>query len=383
MTEKKSPRYVFIDLLRGLAVFVMIEVHVVNALLLPSLRTGNFFRFVNFINGLVAPSFIFIAGFAFSISTQRKLSNYLKWNSRPLFIQFRRLGLILLIGYLLHLPYFSFRKLVYDAPYSDWEKFFQADVLHCIATSLIFLQVALLILRKPSRVYIAAGLVGLCCIFLAPVVWTVDVGSYLPLPVAAYFNNMHYSLFPWFPWAGYLMLGSIAGHGFVLAIQNGDVATYMKRVAVVAGIMIVLGIMFNVLPVHLYPVYDFWHSSPEFFFVRLGMVLLILVLLWKGEVVYHYSGSFLTKFGQESLIVYTAHLMIIYGSALGDQSIASYVGKTQQWDVALLLSGVLIIIMIVLAYLWGWLKKDHHILLRIVQYAGTLLFFALFFYRRY
>ncbi len=383
MGEIKSKRYAFIDILRGLAVFVMIEVHVVNALLLPSLRSGNFFRVLNFINGLVAPSFIFIAGFAFAISAQRKWDEYTRWNSRALWLQFRRLGLILLIGYLLHLPYYSFRKLVFDAPYPDWEKFFQADVLHCIASSLLFLQLAVLILKKPGRVYTTAGILGFICIFLAPLMGMVDVGRYIPLPIAAYFNNMHSSMFPWFPWAGYLLLGAVVGHGFVLSVQNDIVPNYMKKVVIVGSIAVAAGVLFHFLPINIYPVYDFWRTSPEFVFIRLGIVLIMLAGLWMGEHRHRYSGLFLTKMGQESLMVYATHLVIIYGSVLGEQSIASSVGMTQGWGMAFGLSGVLIIAMVALSYLWGWLKKNHHFQLRIVQYAGAAIFFALFFYRRY
>jgi uncharacterized membrane protein len=382
MPESRSQRFVFIDLLRGLAVFVMIEVHVVNALLLPELRSGDFFRVLNFINGLVAPSFIFIAGFAFAIAARRKWKDYTVL-SRPLLVQLRRLFIIVLIGYILHLPYFSFRKIIAEASARDWEVFFQADVLHCIGISLIILQLLVLLFKREKPVFITAGILSFIFVFGAPLVWMKDFTGILPLPIAAYFNNKHVSMFPLFPWSGYLMAGAVLSYYFVRMNEAGLISRFMSLASILGGVMIVGGIVFEGLPFTLYPVVDFWRTSPQFFFIRLGIVILLLVGLWWGEQRFHYGGSFLTRFGQESLIVYATHLMIIYGSFLGDRSIASIVGKTQGYGMSFLISAGLIVLMIGLAYLWHWLKRDHKTIARVVQWGGTILFIGLFLWREY
>ena len=51
-----SGRLPFLDRLRGLAAVVMLEVHVVHALLSPDRRRGLWFSGLNFFNGLVAPA---------------------------------------------------------------------------------------------------------------------------------------------------------------------------------------------------------------------------------------------------------------------------------------------------------------------------------------
>jgi hypothetical protein len=40
----------------------MIETHVVNTFLSTALRAANWFPILNYLNGLVAPAFLFIAG---------------------------------------------------------------------------------------------------------------------------------------------------------------------------------------------------------------------------------------------------------------------------------------------------------------------------------
>src|SRR5512135_2725297 len=94
----KSKRVQYIDLLRGWAVIVMIETHVFNATLRPDIKTTDFFDILNFINGLVAPSFIFASGLAFAITSRRKIAEYTTLGP-PLYKQILRLLFILGIGY--------------------------------------------------------------------------------------------------------------------------------------------------------------------------------------------------------------------------------------------------------------------------------------------
>jgi uncharacterized membrane protein len=72
---KEKVRYTFIDLLRGWAILIMIEVHVFNAFLLPELKQSDWFDILTFINGLVAPAFLFVSGFAFAVSSNSKLDD--------------------------------------------------------------------------------------------------------------------------------------------------------------------------------------------------------------------------------------------------------------------------------------------------------------------
>ena len=137
--QPKSKRLDYIDLLRGWAVIVMIETHVFNATLTDAIRSTDFFDYIKFVNGLVAPSFLFASGLAYAITTRRKLNDYLSFG-RPLFKQFGRLMFILALGYLLHLPKFNYHQLVYWTEERHWRTFFQADVLQCIAVSLMLMQ---------------------------------------------------------------------------------------------------------------------------------------------------------------------------------------------------------------------------------------------------
>ena len=59
-----------IDWLRGLAVLLMIQTHAL-ALLRPELRSGALFDSLQWVDGLVAPSFILAAGFSMALTQVR------------------------------------------------------------------------------------------------------------------------------------------------------------------------------------------------------------------------------------------------------------------------------------------------------------------------
>jgi uncharacterized membrane protein len=140
-------RLAFIDLLRGWALLVMIEVHVFNGFLLPHFRATSWFHVLNFINGLVAPSFIFISGFVFLLASQKKLESFRTFGL-TFWKQLGRIGLIWIVGYSLHLPFFSFHRAITEATEAQWLSFYQSDVLHCIAFGLLILFFSRLLIRN-------------------------------------------------------------------------------------------------------------------------------------------------------------------------------------------------------------------------------------------
>jgi fucose 4-O-acetylase-like acetyltransferase len=66
---------------------------------------------------------------------------------------------------------------------------------------------------------------------------------------------------------------------------------------------------------HLYSVYDYWHTSPDFFLTRVGLLLLILFLAfaWCRWGLGSWGFSALMQMGQTSLLVYWVHIEFVYG----------------------------------------------------------------------
>jgi uncharacterized membrane protein len=369
----KSPRIAFIDLLRGWAVIVMIETHVFNATLLPALRETDLFHVLRFVNGLVAPSFLFASGMAFAVTARRKLPEYLA--GRPaLFRQLLRLLLVLLIGYTLHIPKFSLAHLLHVAGDEAWRTCAQVDVLHCIAVSLLLLLAMLLLFRTEARTYLAAAVLIPLIAVVTPMVWASETVRALPLPLGAYLTNAYRSMFPLFPWTAFLLSGALTGYLYLEAKDR-----MVRRLLIGGGVAIAGSLLLLPVAEAAYPVFDFWRSSPNFFFLRLGIVL----LLCAGMLLYEQSrgvstASAVTLIGRESLIVYVAHLTLIYGD-VGTFNFRKWVDSTFGYAEALGVTIALLAAMYLLARAWSAVKRGPSRRKAIVEWSFVALLVAVFF----
>jgi uncharacterized membrane protein len=268
-----KPRYVYIDLLRGWAVLVMIETHVTNTFLIPAIRFQPWFGVLNFINGIVAPSFLFVAGYSFAIVGQRKWNDYLSLNG----VFWKQVGRILQIwavGYALHLPFFSFNKLAFLIGWDEWISFWPVDVLQCIAVSLV-LMLLLVVIARSHRVFLVLLCVAGCVVaFASPFMSTMNLDDMLSLPFSNYINSLHGSLFPIFPWMSFVLFGGAAGELFAFLKAKMPEGKVFKGIFAAGIALVALSIIANLQPMKVFPPHDFWTTSPEFFFIRLGALVL-------------------------------------------------------------------------------------------------------------
>lgn len=380
----KPGRLQFIDALRGWAVLFMIETHVVNAMLRPELTDTILFKILNFFNGLVAPSFLFASGLAFAIASHRKIADYLAFRG-PLFRHLGRIALLFIIAYGLHIPKFEYHHVRYDASEAAWRAFCQVDVLHCIAFTLLLLTVLLLILRSEKRLYtVTAVLLGVF-VFATPLVWGIDFWRLLPVSAAEYLNGIHASLFPIFPWSSFVFAGALAGYYYLRIASDAGKEPVRRNLGMVrfaqwAAALVVVGLLVEPLGAAAYPVYDFWKTSPSFFMIRLGLVMLVCTILYFYEVRWTISpSSVIAVSGRESLLVYTVHLMILWGNFKGPHMV-DQVNHTFDFAHALGLSALLIAGMIVLAYIWTTIKAGKLWIRRSIESVIVAGFTYVFFY---
>ena len=202
-----SRRCDWIDQLRGWAVIVMIEVHVVNVYLHTGLRPD----WLNYLNGLVAPSFTMAAGYSLVISTF-KIDGTLRpfWPDTA-----RRLGFILLCAYALHAPGITAADWTVLNTVQKARELFKLDVLQCIVFSLLILQGLARLVRNP-RIFTGLALaIALFVPLISPHLWATGVADGLWLPVRGFFNGNPdrgvQALFPLFPWIAFPAFGAFLG----------------------------------------------------------------------------------------------------------------------------------------------------------------------------
>jgi fucose 4-O-acetylase-like acetyltransferase len=72
---------------------------------------------------------------------------------------------------------------------------------------------------------------------------------------------------------------------------------------------------FDRLPMHWYAVYDYWHTSPNFFLARVGVLMTItwFVYAWCRWGLGERGFSPFVQLGQASLLVYWVHIEFVYG----------------------------------------------------------------------
>lgn len=373
-------RLVFVDLLRGWATIVMIEVHVFNAFILPPLKSTDWYNLLNYINGIVAPTFIFVAGFVFVYVSERKIQDFRDYG-KLFWRQIYRIAQIWIVGYLLHLPYFSWARMMHEASQDDWLKFFQSDVLNCIAAGLLFVFLARVWIKSNTVYRWFLLVMGLAIAFVSPFIWDIDFNKYIPSPLGAYFNGQHYSGFPLFLWLSFMMAGGYYAMDYLKARQENKEKDFLRRIGITGVVMFVGGRLAAGLPAYISHASTDVRANPFFFFERLGVVLVLLLVCWYYVEWRKTEKSFVLDVSRESLSVYAAHLLVIYGMFYFDMSLAYLYGGKLTVLECCAATIALMTVMIYAAKLWSWLKLQHIYLARGIAFMGAFIFFSYFFSR--
>ena len=358
---REKVRYTFIDLLRGWAILIMIEVHVFNAFLLPELRQSDWFDILTFINGLVAPAFLFVSGFAFQVSSGSKLDDMRKLKS-PFWKKLWRYFSIILIGYALHLPFKSLSKIINKSTPEQLQQFIAVDVLQCIGVGLLVLFALRLIIRS-DKIY-HYSLIGLTIfvMFISPVFWKTDFTNFLHPVLANYLNRLNGSLFPVFPWINFILVGAIFAKYFLDAAGNNKEEKFVKALLLTGVIMLFSGHLFysGLFPDVLTSIIP----NPMFFVERLGYIIVFASLCWYYNKWRNVTKSFVLDASRESLLIYWLHLVVIYSAIWGKKNLVDIIGPTLNVWESIIATLILMALMVLVAKMWGWTK------MKFPNYAG-------------
>lgn len=372
---REKVRYTFIDLLRGWAILIMIEVHVFNAFLLLDLKQAGWFDVLTFINGLVAPAFLFVSGFAFAVSSGSKLDYMRKFKS-PFWKKLWRYFSIILIGYALHLPYQSLSKLINKSTPDQLQSFFAVDVLQAIGTGLLVLFSLRLIIRSDKIYHYSLLVLAIVVMILSPVFWKTDFTNFLHPAFANYFNRLNGSLFPVFPWINFILVGAIFAKYFVIAFKNGKEQKFINGTLVAGSIALLSGHLFysGLFPDVLTSIIP----NPMFFVERLGYIIVFASLCWYFDKWRNVTKSFVLDASRESLLIYWLHLLVIYSMIWKNKSLAIIIGTTLNVWESISATLILMFLMVLVAKLWGWTKQKFPIYATKVAWGVVGLLFIIF-----
>jgi len=319
----KSGRLAYIDWMRGLACVLMFQTHCYTSWLTPQARKTEFYRWSQAAGTLPAPLFIFLAGVSSAMVTQRLREKGVARNAiaRTAILRGAEIfGLGLL---------FRGQEFILGYPKSPWTDLLRVDVLNILGLSIMLMGVLCWAtssdtLGKSRRNAIAAGLAAATLVAVAtPWLWTTYRPRWLPWPLESYIDGVHTFgqpqtwVFPIFPWVAFAFVGLALGFLLFSDFAKEKEAWFFAAVGVGGAVACALSLALDAAPVQLYPaaIYDYWHTSPEFFLMRCGVLLalLFLVYAWCRWGWAQKGFSPIIQLGNTSLLVYWVHIEFVYG----------------------------------------------------------------------
>ena len=297
-------RLPYLDWMRGIAVLVMIPCHTFNSLTRMDLREGGPYVLSQFVGGMAAPLFLFLAGVTFAFGMERQERRGASWKAK-LAVSLRRAGYILLLAFL-----FRFSNWAFASPRGPWQNMLRVDILNCMGFGLAVLAPAALL---PGVVRARAmALAGLAIAAASPVMNGLD-WSGAPEVVRNYLVPSHMA-FAFFPCAAYLAFGLSAGT-MIRRLSADRVERTMQWLVVAGLVMVAAGQYFSSIPYSVYTKSSFWIDSPALIIIRVGLILVLMAAayLWT-EFAAADRWSWVQTMGKTSLMVYWVHVVLVYGS---------------------------------------------------------------------
>ncbi len=377
--DASKSRLAYIDWMRGMACLLMFQTHCYDSWLSPAARKSDFFMYSQLGGTFPAPLFLFLAGISFALVTERLRQKKVAPGAIAR-TTIRRGAEIFVFGLL-----FRLQEYILGWGWSPWTDLLRVDILNTIGLSMMLMGVMCWVVGVAGasteavgqndppcpancagqgwgnrKIFIVvASTASLALSLLTPLVWTLWRPRFLPWPIESYFDGVHNLgrpqswLFPIFPWTAFAFAGLAVGFVLLSEWSRARQTTVFFSVGGVGVVLIELSRWLDRSPMHIYPVYDYWHTSPEFFLIRLGMLMVILTASYSwcrwGWALRGFSP--VIQLGQASLLVYWVHIEFVYGRVSILRKHGMGIGMA---SVGL---GVITVAMVALAY-WRTHKKD-------------------------
>jgi uncharacterized membrane protein len=298
----------YLDWLRGVTVLVMIQAHAFDAWTRPDEKARVAYGWLMVLGGMAAPGFLFMAGVAVALGA----AAHLRRGRTPV----EAARLVERRGWQIFLYAFVFRLQSYVlGGLSHPAGLLKVDILNVMGPAIV---AAACVWRVPGRrlrraLLLAAGavLVAISTPAIRDAVWL----SAWPDPLEWYFRpDPGKGTFTLFPWAAFVLAGAVLG----VAMDGGSAWPPRRLQAAIALTGLVLGgaCYWASYQAPLFPTARFWTTSPAFFGLRVGVLVVSVALAWVWSVrpwPRVTTVSPLEVLGIGSLFVYWVHVELVYG----------------------------------------------------------------------
>lgn len=323
----------YLDWLRGVAVLIMIEAHTIDAWTRVADRSRPVFGWALVVGGFGAPMFLFLAGMTLVLACGARLRKGMTDADAARRAR-RRAWQIIGLAFL-----FRFQSWLISGGEVE-RTLLKVDILNIMGPSMLAAAVLWGVGRTPRRRAVLLGIAAAVVAMVTPLVRVSPLIGALPDPIEWYMRpSPGHTTFTLFPWAGFLLAGGVIGVWLERTEERNEARVNLALVGIGLA-MTLAGYGASYLP----PIYaetNFWTSSPTFFFVRLGLLVLALPLAYGWLAAGRFvrasvsgrqaSWSPLQEFGVASLFVYWIHVEMVYGRP----SVAIHHRLTlEQWTLA-------------------------------------------------
>lgn len=315
MSISDKKRIIFLDMMRALAVLMMVEGHTVDALLSEEFRNFNstIFNLWFSIRGFTAPIFMFTSGVVFTYLLRLNKHSFFE-NPRVKKGFFRFLTLVL-IGYLLRYPtytFFDFRVVSRE----QWIVFFTVDALHLIGFGLLFILILALISEKLKVSDTIIFGIGALFFFISySITENTNWLDYFPWPIAGYFFHKTGSYFPFFPWAGYVISGGILGSYLARHLESCGTKKFSFQLFYIGSTLLALAFSITLIDKNYFNGNGWWTNNLYIVSLRMGLVLVLNSIMSLIALNIRTIPELVKQVGRHTLLIYAVHVVILYGSA--------------------------------------------------------------------
>jgi len=346
--SETSGRLGYLDWGRGLCVVLMVLTHGLYGWVRPEDQARPFFQWMWLLGGFPGAVFLFISGLVLALSAE----GMHRRGERPAAVL--RAGLargLEILGYAFLFRFWMYASGRFGAP---WD-LLRVDILNCIGASLLVVGVLALPWPRHAVRIAAAFAVAATIVALTPLTWDSALARRWPAGLAGYIDRRQPgSFFPPLPWAGFAALGAAAGVLLAAWRGRGRDGPLFGAMAVLGASLIPFALWADRVSPQIYPRYDFWHTSPAYFAVKAGIVLLTMAVACAVD---RLPGQGpIRQLGRTSLLVYWVHLEIVYG----DHVVPGWRG-TLPLGQAVVAVAILMLAMLALSYArtsgWPWARS--------------------------
>jgi uncharacterized membrane protein len=309
-------RRAYLDWMRGLAVLVMIEAHVIDSWTRADARHTWQFMWAMILGGFGAPLFLFLAGLSVALSAGSKARRSGDARAAATVVMTRGAWIFGLA--------FVFRIQSWILGLGSPHALLKVDILNILGPGIVAAAAIWSVFRSSRSRVIAYAALTLAVAAVSPSVRHSPLLDAVPAAAAAYLRPVPGgSNFCMFPWIAFVFGGAVIGVLLDGAQTREDEAKVNTGLFAWGALLAAAAYGASWLPSP-YAQSEFWGGSPAFFFLRTGIMTLTIAVAYAWERlsamrprteagVGLVSWSPMQQLGRNSLFIYWIHVEMVYG----------------------------------------------------------------------